>query len=96
MATAKKKITDERTVIEFRGQEFEISTKAFRSMKVQIAARKDATAEWAYDKVCMGHLAEYLERIPEEDGTVDEEYGASEEAFAAFMMACAEAARAKN
>lgn len=84
-----------KTEIEFRGAKFDVNLGALSSVKVQKAlalARDDqAKAYWAFDAICCGSMDEYLDRIPEEDGEVSE-LGASDEAFAAFMEAVAEAA----
>lgn len=90
MATSKK-ITDERCVIEFRGVEFEISSKAWKSMKVQKALLDVTQQFWALDKICLGHYDEYIEKMPDENGNVDEEYGASQDTLGAFLVACGEA-----
>lgn len=97
MATSKK-ITDERCVIEFRGVEFEISKKALKSAKVQKAMQAPDSAKdfyWALDKFCLGHYNDYLMKMPNADGVVDEEFGADEDTVVEFVQAAAQAA-AKN
>lgn len=80
-------------VMEFRGGEYEVSVKAIRSMRVQKAmamAGEDVQSYWrAMDAICCGRLDEYIERIPGEDGNVDE-YGASVDDMAEFFTAVAE------
>lgn len=85
--------------VEFRGGTYDINKAALHSMKVQkamlLANVNQAAAFDAMDKICCGKLDEYLDRIPEEDGTVGE-FGASDEALGAFLEAAALATSAKN
>lgn len=91
---------DDRVTFDFRGGEYEVSRTAFLSARVQkgLALASDpahqADAYAAIDALCCGRSEEYMGRIPEEDGSVGP-YGASNEAFGAFMAAAAEAI-AKN
>ena len=95
-----RKITDERVELEFRGETFEVSQTAYKSMRVQKYLslsgdpERQKEAYWAIDAICCGKSDEYASRIPEEDGAVGE-FGCSNEAFSAFMAAAGEAL-AKN
>lgn len=86
---------------EFRGETFEVCLPAARSVRVQrdislVGQPGRQAAGWdSFDKLFCGKLDEYLGRIPSEDGTVGE-YGCTDEDFAAFVSAAAEAAQAKN
>lgn len=86
---------------DFRGETFEVCVPAARSARVQrdlslVGVPGHAAQGWdSYDKLFCGHLDEYFDRIPSEDGTVGE-FGCTDEDFVAFVRAAAEAAGAKN
>lgn len=69
-----------RAEFEFRGEVFEVSPAAIYSMRVQKAMAMQAEDQpgfyRAVDAIFCGHLDEYLDRIPGEDGKVGE-FGAS-------------------
>lgn len=89
---------DERVEVEFRGERFEVSKTAYLSARVQkglaLAGDPDPSSQKAafraIDALCCGHADEYMERIPEEDGSVGP-YGCSTDAFNEFMSAAGEA-----
>lgn len=89
------------TTFEFRGGTYEINLVAARSMRVQrdislVGAPGHAAKGWeAFDKLFDGHLDEYMDIIPGEDGKVGE-YGCTGDDFLAFEQAAVEAANAKN
>lgn len=92
--TKTRKITDERMVVEFRGVKFEVSSKAWNSVSVQKACTAPDTAHdffSALDKICLGHFDDYIFKMPDENGEVDEEFGAGKETLAEFVKAVAEA-----
>lgn len=80
--------------VEFRGGTYEVSVKAMRSMRVQKAMAMpddDQPAFWrALDAICNGHLDDYIDNMPDEDGNVSE-YGASVEDMMAFFQTATEA-----
>lgn len=86
---------------EFRGGTYEVSVAAARSMRVQrdislVGEPGRAAKGWeSFDKLFCGRLDEYFDRIPDEGGNVSE-FGCSDEDFAEFVKAAAEAANAKN
>lgn len=86
---------------EFRGGTYEVSVAAARSMRVQrdislVGEPGHAAKGWeSFDKLFCGHLDEYFDRIPGDDGDVSE-FGCSDEDFAEFVKAAAGAANAKN
>ena len=86
--------------VEFRGQSFDIDLTAFRSLRVQtalaLADRDPASANWAMDVVCCGHVVDYLGRIPDAGGEAPGELGCSPEDWQDFLSAVAEALQAKN
>lgn len=83
----------------FRGEKFDVNKAAFGSMKVQkdlaLMEKNPANAFEALDVVLCGTLDDALSRIPEEDGEVSE-FGASADAFAAFLEVLAVELSAKN
>lgn len=97
--TAKsRKITDERAIIVFRGQEFEVSIQACKSARVQMdilrsADNLDRFYE-ALDAIFCNNTRDYMNRAPEEDGSVSP-YGCSNETLGALATAAIEFA-AKN
>lgn len=84
-----RKVSDTRAVIAFRGGEYEVSTQALKSSRVQLDIRnadEDLKAfDRAIDAVFLGNMREYMGRIPEEDGTVNP-YGCSNEALMALVV----------
>lgn len=86
---------------EFRGHAFEVNLEAARSMRVQrdislVGEPGHAAKGWeSFDKLFCGHLDEYFDVIPGEDGKVGE-YGCTGDDFVAFVQAAVEAANAKN
>lgn len=86
---------------EFRGGTYEVDADAARSMRVQrdislVGEPGHAAKGWeSFDKLFCGHLDEYLDRIPGEDGAVGE-YGCTGDDFVAFVQAASESADAKN
>lgn len=98
MAASKKEM--QIVTVNYMGREYEVDSDALRSVKLNRAfanAGKDlARAYEAMDAMCCGHLDDYADTIPEEDGTVLA-YGASFAALNAFLGAAAEqAVNAKN
>lgn len=85
--------------IDFRDEKFKVNALAFKSMKVQkdlaLMEKNPGNAFEALDIVLCGDLDGVLMRIPEENGEVAE-YGASDEAFTAFLEALALQLSAKN
>ena len=87
------------TTVSYMGRDYQVDPTALTSMKVNRAlvnAESDMKASYdAMDAICCGRLDEYLDVLPEPDGGVGE-YGASFEAFNAFLSAAAEQVGAKN
>lgn len=83
----------------FRNEKFEVNPEAFKSMKVQkdlaLMEKNPANAFEALDIVLCGGFDDALMRIPEENGEVSE-FGASADAFAAFLEVLAVELSAKN
>lgn len=86
---------------EFRGGTYEVDPAAARSMRVQrdislVGEPGHAATGWeSFDKLFCGHIDEYFDRIPGEDGKVGE-YGCTDADFIAFVQAASEAANTKN
>ena len=87
------------TTVSYMGRDYQVDRAALTSMKVNRAlvnAESDMKASYdAMDAICCGRLDEYIDVLPEPDGGVGE-YGASFEAFNAFLAAAAEPVGAKN
>ena len=87
------------TTVSYMGRDYQVDRAALTSMKVNRAlgnAESDMEASYdAMDAICCGRLDEYLDVLPEPDGGVGE-YGASFEAFNAFLSAAPEQVGAKN
>lgn len=87
------------TTVSYMGRDYQVDRAALTSMKVNRAlvnAESDMKASYdAMEAICCGRLDEYLDVLPEPDGGVGE-YGASFEAFNAFLSAAAEQVGAKN
>lgn len=85
--------------IDFRDEKFKVNALAFKSMRVQknlaLMEKNPVNAFEALDVVLCGDLDGVLMRIPEKDGEVSE-FGASDEAFTAFLEALALQLSAKN
>ena len=85
--------------VSYMGRDYQVDRAALTSMKVNRAlvnAESDMKASYdAMDAICCGRLDEYLDVLPEPDGGVGE-YGASFEAFNAFLSSAAEQVGAKN
>lgn len=97
---AKKEAAADTVAVNYMGGTYEVCKPALLSMKYQRklanASRDLAGAFDAMDVILCGRLDEYVEGIPEPDGTVSG-YGASIEAMNAFFDAASEqAAGAKN
>lgn len=93
MTAKKKTTTTDCYIVEFRGVEFEISKKAWKSIKVQKACTAPESPKdsyWALDRICLGHLDEYLLKMPNENGEIDEELGADEDTLLEFIKVVAE------
>lgn len=86
---------------EFRGGVYEVNPEAARSIRVQrdislVGEPGHAAKGWeSFDKLFCGHLDEYFDLVPDEDGKVGE-YGCSDEDFVAFVQEAAKAANVKN
>lgn len=86
---------------EFRGGTYEVDLGAARSIRVQrdislVGEPGHAAKGWeSFDKLFCGHLDEYFDRIPGEDGEIGE-CGCTDDDFVAFVRAASEAANAKN
>lgn len=93
------KTRHEEITVPYMGRDYQVNKAALTSMKVNRAlanAENDMQASYsAMDEICCGKLDEYLDVIPEPDGEVSG-YGASFEAFNAFLSVAAEVAKAKN
>jgi predicted RNase H-like nuclease len=86
--------------IEYAGASYEVDADAIKSVKIQrLMANADTDLKRAYDAidaVCCGKLDDYLETIPEPDGSKNP-WGASQSALNEFLGAAAQqVAQAKN